>query len=153
MASECCSSCKGKWSKVSGRGELYRWKWTSGCTLSLGSLSGLGWAEDQRWAPAEATGQDGAGGRETGKLSVVLWGCTAHNRDFRGLKLMATSSTKQFLNLRLWGGTKELGDRFEMAVCALAGVAQWIECWPADQRVASSIPSQGTCLGYRSGSQ
>ena len=30
---------------------------------------------------------------------------------------------------------------------ALAGVAQWIECWPADQRVASSIPSQGTCLG------
>ena len=29
---------------------------------------------------------------------------------------------------------------------ALAGVAQWIECWPANQRVTSSIPSQGTCL-------
>ena len=27
-----------------------------------------------------------------------------------------------------------------------AGVAQWIEHWPANQRVAGSIPSQGTCL-------
>ena len=32
---------------------------------------------------------------------------------------------------------------------ALAGVAQWIEHWPANQRVANSIPSQGTCLGCR----
>ena len=31
----------------------------------------------------------------------------------------------------------------------LAGVAQWIEHGPANQRVASSIPSQGTWLGYR----
>ena len=30
---------------------------------------------------------------------------------------------------------------------ALAGVAQWIDCWTANQRVSSSIPSQGTCLG------
>ena len=30
---------------------------------------------------------------------------------------------------------------------ALAGVAQWTECRPANQRVASSIPSQGSCLG------
>ena len=29
---------------------------------------------------------------------------------------------------------------------ALAGAAQWIECWPMNQRVAGSIPSQGTCL-------
>ena len=29
----------------------------------------------------------------------------------------------------------------------LAGVAQWIECQPANQRVTGSIPSQGTCLG------
>ena len=28
---------------------------------------------------------------------------------------------------------------------ALAGVAQWSECWPKNQRVAGSIPSQGTC--------
>ena len=34
---------------------------------------------------------------------------------------------------------------------ALAGVAQWIECQSANQRVASSIPSQGTCMGGRPG--
>ena len=31
---------------------------------------------------------------------------------------------------------------------ALAGVAQWIECWPANQKVAGLIPSQGTCLCF-----
>ena len=30
---------------------------------------------------------------------------------------------------------------------ALAGMAQWTECWPVNQRVAGSIPSQGACLG------
>ena len=30
---------------------------------------------------------------------------------------------------------------------SLCGVAQWIEHWPENQRVASSIPNQGTCLG------
>ena len=29
---------------------------------------------------------------------------------------------------------------------SLAGVAQWIEHWPVNQRVASSVPSYGTCL-------
>ena len=32
---------------------------------------------------------------------------------------------------------------------ALDGVAQWIECQPENQRVNSSIPRQGTCLGFR----
>ena len=36
---------------------------------------------------------------------------------------------------------------------ALAGIAQWIERGPANQGVAGSIPSQGTCLGCRPGSQ
>ena len=39
-----------------------------------------------------------------------------------------------------------------MCVCAyfknsqftLAGVAQWIECWTMNQRLAGLIPSQGT---------
>ena len=31
---------------------------------------------------------------------------------------------------------------------AMAGVTQWIECQPVNQRVVGSIPSQGTCLGY-----
>ena len=35
----------------------------------------------------------------------------------------------------------------------LAGVAQWTESWPANQRVASLVPSQGTCLGCRPGPQ
>ena len=29
----------------------------------------------------------------------------------------------------------------------MVGVAQWIECQPANQRAAGLIPSQGTCLG------
>ena len=33
---------------------------------------------------------------------------------------------------------------------ALAGISQWIECWPANQKFTSSIPSQGACLGYGS---
>ena len=35
---------------------------------------------------------------------------------------------------------------------ALAGVAQWTECRPVNQRVTTSIPSEGTCLdcGVRS---
>ena len=36
---------------------------------------------------------------------------------------------------------------------ALAGVAQWIERQPVNQRVTGSIPSQGTCLGCRPGPQ
>ena len=30
---------------------------------------------------------------------------------------------------------------------SLAGVAQWTECRPANQKVTGLIPSQGTCLG------
>ena len=36
---------------------------------------------------------------------------------------------------------------------ALAGVAQWIESRTVKQRVAGSIPSQGTCLGCGPGPQ
>ena len=35
---------------------------------------------------------------------------------------------------------------------ALACVAQWIECWPANQRVSSSIPSLGHMPGLQAGS-
>ena len=38
-------------------------------------------------------------------------------------------------------------NHMKKTVRALAGVAQWIECEPANQRVIGSIPSQGTCLG------
>ena len=36
---------------------------------------------------------------------------------------------------------------------ALAGVAQWTEHQPVNQKVASSIPGQGTCLGCGPGPQ
>ena len=42
---------------------------------------------------------------------------------------------------------------FKNSEMALAGVAQWIECQPVNQRVAGSIPTQGTCLGCRPGLQ
>ena len=38
---------------------------------------------------------------------------------------------------------------FKKRITALAGVAQWIECWPTNQRVAGSILGQGACLGCR----
>ena len=36
---------------------------------------------------------------------------------------------------------------------ALVGVAQWIECWPVNQRVTGLIPSQGASLGCGPGPQ
>ena len=41
---------------------------------------------------------------------------------------------KSLHNVSLFTHDKEL-------ISALAGVAQWIEHWPVNQRVASSIPS------------
>ena len=38
-------------------------------------------------------------------------------------------------------------------ILALAGVVQWNECQPANQKVIGSIPSQSTCLGCRLGPQ
>ena len=42
--------------------------------------------------------------------------------------------------------------RYKTVSHTLAGVAQWSECWTVNQRVASSIPSRGTCLGCGLGS-
>ena len=42
---------------------------------------------------------------------------------------------------------------FKNKTINLTGVAQWIECGLTNQRDASSIPSQGTCLGCRPGPQ
>ena len=38
---------------------------------------------------------------------------------------------------------------FKKICIYLAGVAQWIERQPGNQRVSGLIPSQGTCLGCR----
>ena len=42
---------------------------------------------------------------------------------------------------------------FNFYFFTLVGVDQWIECWTAKQKVASSVPSQGTCLGCGPGPQ
>ena len=52
--------------------------------------------------------------------------------------------------------SKEIGNikmDIENIQIALAGVAQWIEHGPVNQRVAGSIPSQSTCLGCGPGPQ
>ena len=49
--------------------------------------------------------------------------------------------------------TEQLARESDRGRNTLAGVAQWIECQPANQRVEGSIPSQGTCLGCRPGPQ
>ena len=46
---------------------------------------------------------------------------------------------------------QKLSEMLLKALMALDGVAQWIECQPAKQRVAGSIPSQGIFLGCRPG--
>ena len=45
------------------------------------------------------------------------------------------------------------GEKLSDGKTALADVPQWTERRPANQRVAGSIPSQGTCLGCRPGPQ
>ena len=42
---------------------------------------------------------------------------------------------------------------FKTKDIALAGVAQWTECQPVNQRVAGLFPSQGTWLGCGPGPQ
>ena len=71
------------------------------------------------------------------------------------------SSANVIKHLCLWvcmcevgeGGYKAGGGPNNNINITLAGVAQWIECRPANGKVASSIPSQGTCLGFRQGPQ
>ena len=47
----------------------------------------------------------------------------------------------------------EYGKKKKIKLGALAGVAQWIEYRPMNQRVSGLIPSQGTCLGCWPGPQ
>ena len=46
------------------------------------------------------------------------------------------------------GGLRENGKGIKKYKSALAGVAQWTEHQPVNQRVVGSIPNQGTCLGW-----
>ena len=47
---------------------------------------------------------------------------------------------------------KSQGDvHFKKAKITLAGVAQWIECWPVNQSVSGLIPNEGTYVGCQPG--
>ena len=46
-----------------------------------------------------------------------------------------------------------LKDPIKKFLGVLAGMAQWIECRPMNQRVTGSIPSQGKCLSRGPGTQ
>ena len=47
--------------------------------------------------------------------------------------------------------TSEIEYSLNISEIDMAGVAQWIECRPMNQRVAGSILSQGTCLNWGPG--
>ena len=76
---------------------------------------------------------------------------------------MITKSSPNFLDLANYSRIHAFNiliNFFEYVPCAsqkwkvaLAGVAQWTECRPANQRVADSIPGQGTWLGFGPGPQ
>ena len=69
---------------------------------------------------------------------------------------MFIPSTHQFLSIRDHGSYIFFQHHIisvKNKILSMAGVAQWIEHMPANQRVTSLIPSQGTCLGCRSGPQ
>ena len=57
------------------------------------------------------------------------------------------------LNLRLQLATHFYLDIQKERDSALAGVIQWVEHWPANPRVAGSVPRQVTYLGCRPGPQ
>ena len=60
---------------------------------------------------------------------------------------MALSGMPMFRHSGIWATDEVRRGQRE----ALAGVAQWIEHSPANQKITGSIPSQGTCLGCRYG--
>ena len=64
-------------------------------------------------------------------LALVIFFLFDNLREKRSVPLTKQSGTAYFTN----------------SYGALAGVTQWIECQPANQRVAGLIPSHGTCLG------
>ena len=76
-------------------------------------------------------------------VAGVSWGTRVGER-------LLTVNYLEVFGLKLWGGrgpsTLSLLFSFTKRKTALTGVAQWIECQPENQRVASTISSQGTFL-------
>ena len=68
----------------------------------------------------------------------------------------ATEQSAWEVNGRTEGQSRDDGDgkiRWDLSTAALAGVAQWTECRPVNQRVAPLIHSWGIGLGCEPGAQ
>ena len=96
-------------------------------------------------------GREGQRDRQTDRHQFVVPLDYAFIRSFLYVPWLAMEPTtlayrdNALNNWATWQGPEYL-----MSACAaLAGVAQWFQCGPANQRVTSSIPSQGTCPGCR----
>ena len=72
------------------------------------------------------------------------WGCWGRGiRELSGMIIMFYTLTG------IW--VTQVYALVETHQMVLAGIAQWTECQPANGKVVSSNPSQGTCLGCRPG--
>ena len=91
-------------------------------------------------------------------LTVISQGyVNSHELSYYRLKGLGLCRGRKLFSLyhvrfTVWGPVNETDKRqIKKRKAALAGIAQWIECGPANPRVAGSIPTQGTCLVCRSG--
>ena len=86
--------------------------------------------------------------KETGNKDGVgggFRGWEYRKQSFRSI-FFGTSSTLSYMHIFP-------SQKITLKIYVLAGVAQWIERWPANQGVAGSMPSRDTCLGCRPGAQ
>ena len=74
-------------------------------------------------------------------------------QDLKRRKEQAVQIMKAGVEALWWGLPNVFQPYQELHARALAGVSQWTECWPVNQRVAGLIPSQGTFLGGGPGPQ
>ena len=85
-------------------------------------------------------------------LCISMFNKTASSGMFLFLKIIGNLEKCFHLRNQLWAVGQS--QHYNKRLCiSLASVAQWIESQPVKQRVACSIPSQGTCLGCGPGPQ
>ena len=114
-----------------------RKRWGQGCPVTDCHLASSSSKPQQVWAAAGWGGpggkpQDRSGGHQIHRPKSPTLGAQIVNKQKGSICLHASKPNKT-----------QTG--------ALAGVAQWIEYQPTNQRVSGSIPNQGMCLGYGPG--
>ena len=69
--------------------------------------------------------------------------------DVQGQWIYKSRMEERVLAREIHLGVVSIFMNFKLLSLALAGMAQWIECWLASQRVTGLILGQGTCLSFR----